>query len=95
MTTEDVNPQFPDLKIEITNILGEGKCSRGFKIGDSFQYPDDRPKMCPAALSVLRPYIFVLNYDGKNVYEPNTPNTFSLSCPDPIHPVVYKISKVD
>ena len=87
------SPQLPNIEIEIINIHGIGKCSRGFEIGDKFQYPKDRDKMCPSALSVLRPYLLILAYGGNNIYNPAEPNVFSLSCPDAIHPVVYKITR--
>ena len=87
------SPQLPNIEIEIINIHGIGKCSRGFEIGDKFQYPKDRDKMCPSALSVLRPYLLILAYGGNNIYNPAESNVFSLSCPDAIHPVVYKITR--
>ena len=86
-------PKLPDVTIDIVNILGEGACSRGFKIGDSFHYPDDREKMCPAALAVIRPYMMILSYGGKNPFNPDDPTSFSISCPDAKHPVVYKIHR--
>ncbi|MHA2031532.1 MAG: TIGR04076 family protein [Candidatus Kariarchaeaceae archaeon] len=93
MPTQNNTPEFPEITIEITNILGEGPCSRGHNIGEIFSYPKDRDKMCPSALSILRPYILVLAYGGNNIYTPDNPNTFSLSCPDPSHPVVYKLTR--
>ena len=93
MSNQKEIPQLPNIEIEIINIHGNGKCSRGFNIGDIFQYPKDRDKMCPSALSVLRPYVLILAYGGKNIYNPDEPNTFSISCPDTIHPVSYKITR--
>jgi len=93
MSTQNESPQLPNIEIEVVNIHGNGKCSRGFKIGDLFQYPKDRDKMCPSALSVLRPCLLILAYGGNNIYNPDAPNTFSISCPDPIHPVVYKMTR--
>jgi uncharacterized repeat protein (TIGR04076 family) len=92
MSNQNLPPQLPNIEIEIINIHGSGKCSRGFKIGDIFQYPKDRDKMCPSALSVLRPYLLILAYGGENIYNLDEPNTFSISCPDAIHPVAYKMT---
>ncbi|WP_455143817.1 TIGR04076 family protein [Candidatus Hodarchaeum mangrovi] len=93
LPTDDELPKVPQITIKITNIHNNGKCSRGFQIGNVFQYPKDRNKMCPSALSVLHPYLLVLAYGGKNIYDPQDPNTFSISCPDAIHPVVYKMTR--
>ncbi len=93
MLTENNTPKLSEITIEITNILGEGSCSRGHNISEIFDYPKDRDKMCPSALSILRPYLLVLAYGGNNIYTQETPNTFSLSCSDPSHPVVYKLTR--
>ena len=37
-----------EILIEINNILTEGKCSNGHKVGDKFDYKKDRGKICPA-----------------------------------------------
>ena len=91
MFTQNNNPELSEVIIEIINILGEGSCSRGHKTGEIFDYPKDRDKICPSALSILRPYILVLAYGGNNIYDQKNSNTFSFSCPDPSHPVVYKL----
>ncbi|MFQ5981132.1 MAG: TIGR04076 family protein [Candidatus Heimdallarchaeota archaeon] len=83
---------MPKIEIEITNIFGEGICSQGFKVGDSFTYPDDRGTICPSALAVIRPYMLVLAYGGS--LNPDDPDSISVSCPDAKHPVVYKIKRV-
>lgn len=93
MSTQNNTPELSEIIIEIVNILGEGPCSREHNIGEIFAYPKDRDKMCPSALSILRPYLLVLAYGGNNIYTPETPNTFSLSCSDPSHPVVYKLTR--
>ena len=93
MTKPGDSPKLPEVLIEIVDIHGNGKCSRGHKIGEIFKYPEDRAKMCPSALSVIRPYILILFYGGSNIYDKDEPDSFSLSCPDAKHPVVYKITR--
>jgi uncharacterized repeat protein (TIGR04076 family) len=93
MSNQNLPPQFPNIEIEIINIHGDGESSHGFNIGDIFQYPKDLDKLCPSTLSVLRPYLSILAYGGNNIYNPDEPNTFSISCPDAIHPVSYKITR--
>ncbi len=88
------SPVLPKIRVEIVNILGGGECSRGHQVGDVFQYPRDRGKMCPSALQVLHPYLMILTFGGSNIYRPEDPNSFSVSCPDSTHPVVYKLTRM-
>jgi uncharacterized repeat protein (TIGR04076 family) len=92
MSGKQAASQPPKIEIKITKIYGEEICSRGFVVGDSFVYPDDRATICPAALSVIRPYMLVLYYGGS--MNPDDPDSVSVSCPDANHPVVYEIKKV-
>ncbi len=87
------HPKMKEVIIEITDVHGKGKCSRGHQVGEIFEYPEDRAKMCPSALSVIRPYILVLAYGGSNIYNKDNPDSFSVSCPDAKHPVVYEITR--
>jgi len=43
---------MPKVTIEITDILEEGTCPAGHKIGETFKYPEDVGKLCPAALNL-------------------------------------------
>ena len=49
-----------EIKLEITDILGEGKCPGGHKIGDVFNYPEDRGKICPSAFHSIFPTIRIM-----------------------------------
>ncbi|MHA2371176.1 MAG: TIGR04076 family protein [Candidatus Hodarchaeales archaeon] len=93
MSRQQAVSQPPKIEIKITKIYGEEICSRGFEVGDSFVYPDDRATICPAALSVIRPYMLVLSYGGS--MDPDDPDSVSVSCPDAKHPVVYQIRRVE
>jgi uncharacterized repeat protein (TIGR04076 family) len=84
---------YEDIAIEVVDILLEGKCSRGHKVGETFNYAEDRGKMCPAALSVLYPYILGLQSGSNFPWEEENPDSITLCCPDYKHPVVYKITR--
>jgi len=45
-----------NIKLEITEILGDGKCPREHKIGDVFSYPEDVGKLCSSALNSIYPF---------------------------------------
>jgi uncharacterized repeat protein (TIGR04076 family) len=57
-----------NVKIEVIDILGEGKCSMDQKIGDVYRYPEDRGKMCPTSFCIMWPMILVMlsggSFDG-------------------------------
>ncbi|UCE14546.1 MAG: TIGR04076 family protein [Candidatus Heimdallarchaeota archaeon] len=81
-----------EIKLEITDILGEGRCPGGHKIGDVFVYPEDRGKICPTAFHTLFPTIRVMQSGGKMPWF-ETPDSHSNCCPDYKRPVVFKISR--
>jgi len=59
---------MPKVSIEITNILEEGTCPVGHKIGEKFSYPEDIGKLCPAALNSIYPLIGVMESGGSKPY---------------------------
>lgn len=44
---------------------GTKGCHRGHKIGDTFDFDNERGKLCPMAMHVAFPYIDILRYGGK------------------------------
>lgn len=81
------------VKIEIIDIQNDGECSMGFKIGDVFEYPEDRGKMCPSAFYVLYPWIMVMQSGGSFTESGDGSDFMTTGCPDYRHQVVYKISR--
>lgn len=79
--------------IEIIEIQGDGKCSMEQKVGDTFNYPEDRGKMCPSAFYVLYPWIMVMLSGGSFTEEGDGSDFMTTGCPDYRHQVVYKISR--
>ncbi|MBQ04829.1 TIGR04076 family protein [Candidatus Bathyarchaeota archaeon] len=80
------------VSVEITDILEEGWCPLDHKIGETFNYPEDIGKLCPAALNSIYPYLRILESGGSYEYF-ETPNSHSACCPDYKRPVVFKISR--
>ncbi len=64
---------MPKVSIEITAMLEEGTCPQGHKLGDTFEYPEDMGKICPAAFNSIYPYIRVIESGGSFPFfdEPN------------------------
>jgi len=79
--------------IEIIEIQGDGKCSMEQKVGDTYNYPEDRGKMCPSAFYVLYPWIMVMLSGGSFTEEGDGSDFMTTGCPDYRHQVVYKISR--
>ncbi len=83
---------MPKVTIEITDILEVGTCPAGLKIGETFKYPEDVGKLCPAAFNSIYPYIRVIESGGAFSYF-DEPDAHSVCCPDYKRPVVFKISR--
>ncbi|MHA2395850.1 MAG: TIGR04076 family protein [Candidatus Thorarchaeota archaeon] len=79
--------------IEVIDIKGEGDCSIGQKVGDTYNYPEDRGKMCPSAFYVLYPWIMVMLSGGSFTDEGDGSDFMTTGCPDYRHQVVYRISR--
>ena len=81
------------VKIEVIDILGKGNCSMNQKIGDTYNYPEDRGRMCPSSFYVLYPWIMVMLSGGSFADEGDGSDFMTTGCPDYKHQVVYKISR--
>ena len=79
--------------IAIVDILEEGKCPAGHKIGEKFEYPEDRGKICAAAYHSIYPYIRILESGGSYPFFEDEGNTHSACCPDYLRPVVFKMTR--
>ena len=81
------------VKIEVIDILGSGNCSMNQKVGDTYNYPEDRGKMCPSSFYVLYPWIMVMLSGGSFADEGDGSDFMTTGCPDYKHQVVFKISR--
>ena len=80
------------ISIEIVNILESGTCPRGHKIGEKFQWPDDRGEICASACHAIYPYVMSLQAGGQFPWQDN-PDICTVCCPDSNNPVVYRITR--
>ncbi len=83
---------YEKIEIEVVNILEAGKCPKKHEIGNKFNFPEERGKICPAAFNVLYPYILGLQSGGDFPWEEKT-GTCTVCCPDYKNPVVFKLSR--
>lgn len=79
--------------IEVEDILGDGKCSIGQKVGDTYRYPEDFGKMCPWSFYILYPRILTLLSGGSFAYYDDGGNSTTVGCSDHKHQVVYRIKR--
>jgi len=79
--------------IEIVDILEEGKCPAGHQIGEKFEYPEDRGKICAAAYHAIYPNIRVLESGGSYPWFEDEGNTHTACCSDYKRPVVFKMTR--
>ena len=82
-----------DIKIEIVEIQGTGKCTAGHKVGDIFSSQEEQRKICASAYHTMYPYIIGLKAGGSFPWEEN-PDEITLCCADYKNPVVFKITRV-
>ena len=80
------------ITIEIVDILEAGTCNYGHKIGEKFDYPEERGKICSAAFHSIYPYISGLRFGACYPWEENK-DEITVCCPDYKNPVVFKIKR--
>lgn len=80
------------IKIEVIEIQNDGKCSMGQQVGQVYNYPEDRGKMCPSSFHVLYPWLLVMQSGGRFSWM-GEDDSMTVGCPDHAHQVVYKITR--
>jgi uncharacterized repeat protein (TIGR04076 family) len=78
--------------IEIVDILLTENCDYGHKIGDNFDYPSERSKICAAAWHSLYPFALTIQNGGSFSWS-DDPDSVTICCPDHKNPVVFKITR--
>lgn len=53
------------VKLTLIEKVGDGGCHHGHKIGDTFDFDEDRGKLCPMAMHAAFPYVDILRYGGE------------------------------
>ena len=78
--------------IEVVDILEAGICNYGHEIGDKFEYPKERGKICSAAFHAIYPYALGINMGACFPWEEDK-ESITVCCPDYKNPVVFKITR--
>lgn len=81
----------PKIKITLVDKVGKGGCHRGHKIGDSWDYDQDRGKLCPLVMHTLFPMIDIVRYGGTLPLSHSGDARFC--CPDADVINIFKIEK--
>jgi len=78
----------------IVEIRGEGKCSYGHKVGDTFEFTEFTPGgLCQFAYDSLRSAVAALLYGGSFPWMVDS-NTTTWTCPDPDRPVIFELTRL-
>lgn len=78
----------------IVEIRGDGKCSYGHKVGDSFEFTQFTPaRLCQFAYDSMRSAVAALLYNGQFPWTNNSDVSF-WACPDPERPVIFELKRV-
>lgn len=93
--SESESEYYP-VEIEVTDILGDGVCPYGHKIGDKFLVtgPGVVEGLCGWAYNTLFPFISVLRLGGEFPWEEDT-ETAEVSCPDPETTVIFALRRAE
>ena len=70
----------PNIRLTLIEQKGSGRCHRGHRVGDTFDYDTERGKLCPMAMHVAFPYVDILRYGGAIPGQPA--GTAVFCCPD-------------
>ena len=81
-------------RIRITLVEKKGKkgCSRGHRIGDSWDYDTERGTLCPFVMHTAFVYADILRYGGK--MSEDNPDVARFCCPDPDVLNIFKVERV-
>ena len=82
------------VRVTITDILGTGECSQGFKKGDTWLIEDNitPTNFCMFAFGVIYPTLKVMRFGGAMPW--GNSEVTALGCPDFNHTVIYEIRRL-
>ena len=81
------------VKVEVVEIMGEGKCPGGIKVGDSWIWEWKVPEgMCSWLAYSIFPFFQALTFGGNIAWEKEE-GTTRVCCIDPRFPVVVKLER--
>jgi uncharacterized repeat protein (TIGR04076 family) len=82
------------VQITISEIMGTGRCSQGFKVGDSWLIKKNLTptNFCMSAFNGIYPAIRTLRYGGETPF--GEKDVTYITCPDPKHVVVFELRRI-
>ncbi len=78
----------------VVEIRGEGRCSYGHRVGDTFEFTEFTPGgLCRFAYGSLQAAVATLLYGGRFPWAGEDEPT-RWACPDPDRPVIFELRRV-
>ncbi|MFQ6014326.1 MAG: TIGR04076 family protein [Anaerolineae bacterium] len=81
------------LEIKVVDIMGQGTCHEGLKVGDIFSSDRELAQACPWAAYILLPLTTALRFGGDVPWE-QEPGLARACCMDAANPVVFEVRRV-
>mgnify|MGYP005857368851 FL=1 len=75
-----------NVKVEIVEIKGSGRCPLGLKVGDTFEFGAFPPY-------VIFPFVTALRFGGNFKEFEEEEGVIHCCCVDPKNPVVFKLTR--
>jgi len=84
-----------NVRVEVVEIGGSGKCPLGLKVGDTFEFGAfPPPSLCVWATYVIFPFVTALRFGGNFKEFGEEEGVVHCCCIDPKNPVVFKLSRI-
>ncbi len=84
-----------NVKVEVIEIKGTGRCPLGIKVGDTFEFGAfPPPDLCVWASYVIFPFVTALRFGGDFREFEEEEGVVHVSCVDPKNPVVFRLSRI-
>ncbi len=84
-----------NVKVEVVEIKGSGKCPMGIKVGDTFEFGALPPSdLCVWATYVIFPFVTALRFGGDFKEFEEEEGVVHCCCIDPKNPVVFKLTRI-
>ncbi len=82
------------VRITITEIMGTGICSQGYRVGDSWLVEKNvtPTNLCMTAFNALYPALRTLRYGGETPF--GEKDVTHIGCPDVKHVVVFELQRL-
>lgn len=83
----------PKIKMTLVDRKGDYGCHKGYEIGKSWDFDEDRGEFCSLAMHTLFPMVDILRYGGE--LPKSKSGDIRFACPDADVINIFRIEKVD